>query len=181
MNFTNKLKQLFLLCVIVLMTVVAYAGNPDRQGEAGAGELLFNPWARSAGLHSMTTSSVRGVEAMRLNIAGLSRIENTELLIGNTRLYEGTDIKLNSVGFAQKLGESSAFGLSLVSVDFGDIPVTTTAQPEGTGGTFSPGFFHFGLGYSYTYENKISVGLLFRGISEGLSNLSAVAKMTILN
>ena len=30
---------------------VGQAGNPDRQGEAGAYELLMNPWARSAGLH----------------------------------------------------------------------------------------------------------------------------------
>ena len=57
------------------------AGNPDRQGEAGANELLFNPWARSAGLHSMNTASIMGVEAMRLNIAGLARVPGTELLI----------------------------------------------------------------------------------------------------
>jgi len=150
-----------------------YAGNPDRQGEAGAGELLFNPWARSAGLHTLGTASIKGVEAMRLNVAGLGRINRTELLIANTRLFVGTDLKLNAVGFAQKLGENSTFGISLTSVDFGEIPVTTTQQPEGTGGTFSPNFFHLGLGYSYTYANKISVGLLVRGVSESLANVSA--------
>ncbi len=152
---------------------LSYAGNPDRQGEAGAGELLFNPWARSAGLHTLGTASIRGVESMRLNIAGLGRINKTELLIANTRLFTGTEMQLNAVGFAQKIGENSAFGISLTSVDFGEIPVTTTLQPEGTGGTFSPNFFHLGLGYSYTYANKISVGLLVRGVSESLANVSA--------
>lgn len=162
------------LISICLLTVGnLYAGNPDRQGEAGASELLFNPWARSAGLHSMSTSSVMGVEAMRLNIAGLSRVPGTELLIANTRLYEGTDIQLNAVGFARKMGENSAFGISLTSVNFGDIPITTTSQPEGTGGFFSPNFFNIGLGYSYMYENKISVGILVRGVSESLTNVSA--------
>ncbi|MEO6132290.1 MAG: DUF3308 domain-containing protein, partial [Saprospiraceae bacterium] len=72
--------------IFCLSTIVAYAGNPDRQGEAGGYELLLNPWARNAGLHAITTSMVNGVEAMQINIAGLSRIHKTELIIGHTRL-----------------------------------------------------------------------------------------------
>jgi len=169
----RKLKYIAIVMITLLACVQVDAGNPDRQGEAGATELLFNPWARSAGLHSMSTASVFGVEALRLNIAGLSRMEGTELLIGNTRLFEGTDIRLNALGFGRKMGENSAFGITLTSVDFGDIPITTSAQPEGTGGSFSPNFFHIGVGYSYIYDNKISVGILVRGISESLTNASA--------
>jgi len=149
-----------------------FAGNPDRQGEAGAAELLLNPWAKSAGLHSMTTATIAGVEAMRINVAGIGRINGRELLISNTRLYEGSTIQLNALGYAQKSG-NGAFSVSIMSVDFGDIPVTTVAQPEGTGATFSPSFFHLGVGYAYTYENKISVGLLFRAISESTPDVSA--------
>ena len=161
---------LFTLCISSLML---FGGNPDRQGESGAAELLLNPWARSAGLHTMNTSSVTGIEAMRLNIAGLSRIENSELVIANTRLYEGSTLKLNALGFAKRVGKSSAFGITLVAVDFGDIDVTTTNSPEGTGSTYSPSFFNLGIGYSYTYANKISVGFLFRGVSESLANIGA--------
>ena len=153
------------------MTV--FAGNPDRQGEAGAAELLLNPWARSAGLHSMSTASVSGIDAMRINVAGLSRINGGEFVVSNTRLWEGSDIGINSLGFVTKAGSSGAFAISLVAMDFGAIDVTTTAQPEGTGGTYSPSFFNLGLGYSYTYENKISVGLLVRAISETLPDVSA--------
>lgn len=166
-------KYFYTLLLLSLGCSVAFAGNPDRQGEAGAAELLLNPWARSAGLHSMSTSSVSGVESMRLNIAGLSRINKGELVIGNTRLYEGSTMGINSVGFATKVGKNGAFGLSLVAMNFGDIQVTTTAQPEGTGGTYSPSFFNIGLGYAYTYENKISVGILVRAISETLPDVSA--------
>ena len=64
------LKYIFTLLVLILMmpTIDVMAGNPDRQGEAGAGQLLMNPWARSAGLHSMGTAFVTGVEAMRINL-----------------------------------------------------------------------------------------------------------------
>lgn len=151
----------------------ATAGNPDRQGEAGAYELLLNPWARSAGLHALNTSLVSGVEAMRINVAGLSRINKTEVVIGHTLLFEGTGMKMNSVGLAQRMGDNGAFGLSLMALDFGEIPVTTTDTPEGTGATFSPSFFHIGLSYAHTFENKVSVGILVRGISESTADLSA--------
>lgn len=62
---------------------------------------------------------------------------------------------------------------SISSLSFGDIEVTTSDQPEGTGGTYSPNFFNIGLGYSYMYANKISVGLLVRGVSEALPDITA--------
>ncbi|HMQ61206.1 MAG TPA: PorV/PorQ family protein [Flavilitoribacter sp.] len=150
-----------------------FAGNPDRQGEAGAYELLMIPYARMAGLHAMNTSMTSGAEAMRLNIAGLARINKTEIVLGNAIYLQGTGIKMNALGLSQRVGKSGAFGLSLMALDFGDIRVTTTEQPEGTGVTFSPNFFNLGLGYSHVFENKISVGVLFRLVSESISDVSA--------
>ncbi len=170
----KSLYKLFLSAAFTLVCCATIiAGNPDRQGESGAAELLLNPWARSAGLHSMNTSSISGLESMRLNIAGLSRLEGRELAVTNMRLYEGSDVGMNALGFANKINKNSAFGITLASMDFGEIPVTTTLRPEGTGGTFTPSFFHIGLGYSYIYDNKISVGLLVRGVSESLENVRA--------
>jgi hypothetical protein len=97
--------------IFCLSSGFMYAGNPDRQGEAGGYELLLNPWARSAGLHALNTSMVSGVEAMQINIAGLSRINKTEFIIAHTRLYEGTGIQLNSLGLAQKMGENGAWDI----------------------------------------------------------------------
>ncbi len=149
------------------------AGNPDRQGEAGAVELLFNPWARSAGLHTMSTSFISGAEAMRLNVAGLARSNKTEILIAHTTLFQGTTMGINALSFSQRVGKSGVLGISLVSVDFGDIEITTENTPEGTGATYSPSFFHLGIGYAKTFGNKVSVGMLVRTISESTSNLTA--------
>lgn len=168
----GRLIQL-LTAACCLISASAYAGNPDRQGEAGGYELLLNPWARSAGLHALNTSFVYGVEAMQINIAGLSRINQTEFVIGHTRLFEGTGIRLNSLGLAKKMGQNGAFGISLMAMDFGDIEVTTTALPEGTGATYSPNFFNLGLSYSHTFDKKVSVGILVRGISESISDVNA--------
>jgi hypothetical protein len=168
------MKKIFYHIFALLMsTGVVFAGNPDRQGEAGAYELLMNPWARSAGLHSMNTANVQGVEANWINVAGLSRINKTEVVVGNADYLRGTDIRMNAFGLSQKMGKSSAFSISLMALDFGDIKVTTTELPEGTGATFRPSFFNIGFGYAHTFENKVSVGILLRGVSESIADVGA--------
>lgn len=151
----------------------SFAGNPDRQGEAGAYELLLNPWARSAGLHTLNVSMASGVEAMRVNVAGMAGSRRSELALGHARYLEGTGISMNAVGLTQRVGENGVFGLSLMAMNFGDIAVTTTNLPEGDGSTFSPSFFNLGIGYAHTFENKVSVGVLARAVSETIASVSA--------
>jgi len=157
----------------MFMPTSTEAGNPDRQGESGAAQLLMNPWARSAGLHGLNTANVYGVEAMRINVAGLCRIDKTQMVVSHTRYLEGTDISFNAFGVAQRVGKRGAFGINVMAIDVGDIVTTTTSQPEGTGGTFSPSLFNLGLSYSHLFENKVSVGLAFRFVSESIADVSA--------
>ncbi|HNL40275.1 MAG TPA: DUF3308 domain-containing protein, partial [Saprospiraceae bacterium] len=99
-----KLKYFFLLPTCILMLGgVAIAGNPDRQGEEGGKQLLLNPWARSAGLHSLNTSNITGADAMYLNVAGLARINKTQLQLGHTIYLQGADMNINALGFAQRV------------------------------------------------------------------------------
>ena len=166
--------KFYLIILLLVVGELSFAGNPDRQGEAGATQLLLNPWARSAGLSLMTTANISGVEALRLNVAGLVRSPSkTQIMGGHTRYLDDTGLSLNSIGLAQKVGENGAFGVSLMTVNFGDIPVTTEDFPDGTGATFSPNFFNMAISYAHQFENKVSVGVAVRLISEGLANVSA--------
>jgi len=162
----------FLILLLFIAPSLLFAGNPDRQGEAGAYELVLNPWARSAGLHSINIGSVSGVEAMRINPAGLNRIGSTEIILAQTRYLIGADINLNAMGFAKKIGKNGAFGVSIMAIDFGEIKVTTDAQPEGTGVTYSPSFFNLGVGYSHSFD-KVNVGVLVRIVNESTSDINS--------
>lgn len=166
-------KKLYLISIFTFLGLSLYAGNPDRQGEAGAGHLLMTPWARTAGLHTLNTAHIRGVEAMRLNPAGVGRIDGTEISFGYTSYFTGTDISISALGLAQRFGENSSFGISLMSVNLGDFIETTEFFPEGTGANFTPNMVNLGLSYSYLFENKISVGITLRGVSESLSDITA--------
>ncbi|MCX6296223.1 MAG: hypothetical protein NTX97_09175, partial [Bacteroidetes bacterium] len=110
--------------LFMLPTNNLLAGNPDRSGQAGATELLINPWARSSGWAGANIAGARGLEASFLNVAGTAFTKKTELLFTRTNWLKGTDININAFGLTQRVGETGAIGLSVMSMDFGDIPIT---------------------------------------------------------
>ena len=61
-----------LLITLGLNAPQAFAGNKDRSGQAGAAELLINPWAASSGWGNAGMSKVHGLDAMFGNVAGIS-------------------------------------------------------------------------------------------------------------
>ena len=151
----------------------AWAGNEDRSGQAGASELLINPWARSSGWGGVNIASVRGVESSYLNIAGAAFVKKTELSFTHTQWLKGSDVNISAFGLTQKVGESGAITLSLTSMSFGDISITTTDLPEGGIGTFSPELINLGISYSKAFSNSIYGGVTLRAISESLADVKA--------
>ncbi len=159
------------MALAALTSGTLLAGNPDRAGSAGATQLLINPWARSTGWALANTSTLRGVESMFGNIAGLAHTHKTELVFSSTRWLEGSGTKISAVGFGQKLGESSVLGISAMSMSFGDIPVTTVNQPEGGLGTYSPTNSNIALSYAKEFSNSIYGGMTVRVVSENIANV----------
>lgn len=170
----REINKVVLLTFLALSTTINYAGNPDRQGEAGAYELLINPWARGSALNSLNVSRVRGTEAMMVNPSGIGRLNRKqEVLAAHTRWLVPSGITVNSFGYSSKLGANGAFSFTLMSLDLGSIKVTTTEAPGGTGANYKPTFFNLGVGYSYKFGEKVSVGTSVRVINESISDLSA--------
>ncbi len=151
----------------------ALAGNRDRSGQAGASELLINPWARSSGWGGVNVASIKGLEAMFGNVAGVAHTQNTELIFAQTQWLKGTDIKISAFGFTQRVGESGVLGMSITSMSIGDIMITRTDLPEGGIGTYSPSYLNVGLSYSKAFSNSIYGGLLVRIINESIADASA--------
>jgi hypothetical protein len=173
------MKNLSKICLTVAMIGAAamptnlIAGNKDRAGQAGATELLINPWARSSGWAGANSASIRGLEASFLNIAGTAFTKKTEMMFARTNWLVGSDIWINSFGFSQKVGATGVIGLSMMSLDFGDIPITTVNLPEGGIGTYRPTYFNLGLSYAKAFSDNIYGGLNVKIINESLPDVSA--------
>jgi len=170
--YSGKIFKIALLALLAPAGIV-YAGNPDRAGQAGASELLINPWARSSGWNGANSGMVKGLEAQFLNVAGTAHTKKTEVIFSHTNYLQGSGITINSFGLSQRLGETGVVGVSIMSMDFGDIDITTTEQPEPVLGTFSPQYINIGLSYAKAFSNSIYGGVNFKVIDEKISNVGA--------
>jgi len=169
----STMKNLGWLAAALFAAGTTFAGNEDRAGQAGATELLINPWARSSGWGGANSASVRGLEAQFLNVAGTAFTKKTELLFTRTSWLVGTDIHVASFGFSQKVGATGVLGLGIMSMNFGDIDITTTELPEGGIGTYSPQFINLGLSYAKSFSDNIYGGINLKVVSESISDVSA--------
>ena len=172
-NFYRYLAALTIITALTSLTIGVQAGNKDRSGQAGAPELLINPWTGSAGWGGVNTANVRGVESMFANIAGLAFVNKLDIGFSQTSWLKGSDIGISNFGLGVRAGETGVIGLSVFSMQFGELDVTTTDQPDGTGATFKPSLLNFALSYAKTFSNSISAGLTIRIISESIPDASA--------
>ena len=161
------------LLAMLLFPANMFAGNEQRAGQAGASELLINPWARSSGWGEANTSCVRGLEGIFQNVAGTAFTKGTELIFTHTKLYVDADISMNAFGISQKVGESGVLSLGVQNIDFGEIDITTVDQPDGGIGTYSPKYTVITLAYAKEFSNAIYGGLAVKIINEAIPDLSA--------
>lgn len=164
--------------VTLLTAPTATAGNDDRRGTAGAGELLINPWAHSRGWGSVNTANSRGLDAFFTNIAGLSFVEKYEFAYSNTMLYGGksglkSGASVNAFGLAVRVGEAGVLGTYVMAMGVGDIEVTRPDSPEpGANGYYSPSLMNLNVAYSHSFTNTIHGGVNIKVVSESTSDVS---------
>ena len=177
-QINNWIKAIVFITIMMLPFQESFAGNEQRAGQAGASELLINPWARTSGWAGANIAGVRGVEGIYSNVAGLAFIQKTELVFSSTSWlqingFNNAVSNISSFGIAQKIGESGVLGLSVMNMDFGEIEITTVDLPDGGIGTYSPKFMNIALSYAKIFSNSIYGGMTIKMISEQISNVGA--------
>ena len=176
----KKSFRYIVLSIAILMGLSApqaFAGNKDRSGQAGASELLINPWAASSGWGNAGMSFVHGIDAIFGNVAGITACNRLDVNFTHTSWLVGTgnDTRLSSFGFLARVGESSVLGLSFMSFSIGAIPITTTQNPDpGTLGTFKPNLMNINLSFAKSFSNSISGGFNLKIISESIKDMSGI-------
>jgi len=174
-NIYSILLAFFLVVLILYPMDKVTAGNKDRSGQAGASELLINPWAKSSAWGGVGTSCTQGLEALFTNIAGTAFTIGTEIVFSYTNWLQGSGVNIYSFGLSQKLGQNKGvLTVAVMSMNFGEIDITTTNSPEGGLGTFKPSYMNINLGYAKAFSNSIYGGINIKIISESISDASAL-------
>ena len=173
------MKKLFRTIVIASLTIIigftsteAFAGNKDRAGQAGANELLVNPWAASSGWGNAGMATVKGVDAMWSNVAGISFVNTMDLNFSYTNWLAGSGTTVVAFGMLTRVSESIVAGLSVMSMSFGEIDRTDTEHPDGGIGTYKPSLMNINIAVAKSFSNSIHGGFVLKIISESVSDMT---------
>jgi len=165
-NIINKL-IITITCVSMLL-----AGTGKSVGTAGAMELQIPTGAKGVALNGSNCANVSGVDAIYYNPAGISNLgSSVETQFSNYNYI--ADIGLSYVALASNIGNGT-IGISIKSLDFGDIPVTTANDPTGISGKiFSPQYLTLTAGYSKPFTDRIRFGASLKLINETIMQTNA--------
>lgn len=167
----GRLGHFFACCILLLTSTLAWAGRGDLTGTTSAPELLIPVGARAIGMGCSSLAIVDGIEALYWNPAGMVRSNsNTDLLISHMAYL--ADIGVDYLAFSTSLGDIGRLGLSVKSLSFGDIPVTTEDQPDGTGQFTSPTFLNVGGTFARHISDRITAGISSTIIYEKMADVS---------
>jgi hypothetical protein len=177
MNYTalkvHARKGLAVAALIGLTTPDVQAGNRDRNGQSGATELLVNPGARSTGVFGMDVANTVGTEALRVNIAGLAKLEKLEIGLAYQRYLSGSGVSVIDGAFGFAMGNAGVLGVNIMSMNFGEITQTILHNPSGGIGTYQPQFFNITLGFAKEFSNAIHAGISTTFVTEQVQNSRA--------
>lgn len=173
MKNIHRILTCVLFGILLMPSMNANAGNDDRRGTSGAGELLINPWVKSSGWGGVNTACGSGVDALFSNVAGLAHTTGTEANLGYTAWLQNSGISNIAIGLAQSLGDYGVLGLSVNSMNFGTIERTTVGSPEmGNNGTYKINMMNIALSYAKAFSNTIYAGATLKIVNEGIDNVT---------
>jgi hypothetical protein len=162
-NKTKNIVTIFAL-VILMITLQSIDLYSQQQKLAQAGMKFLNVSldARTTAFGDAVTSLETNSSAMFYNPASMARLEGfADITIGSTQFIADINYYNAAVAFAPFDGDYGVFGLSFISVDYGDFLGTVVATNEQgflDVGTYSPTAIVFGLGYAVALSEKFSVG-----------------------
>ncbi len=168
-----NLRRLAVLIIPVLMCAgTGIAGRGDKAGTAAATELLIPVGAWQIGIGGAGVAGATGVDAIYWNPGGLARASMGSMVMVSHMTYLA-DINVEYAAAATRLMGLGEIGLSFKTLSFGDIPVTTEDQPDGTGETTSPTYVVVGGSFARNISDRISLGFTANIIYEKMANVSA--------
>ena len=168
----KSLVRLLIIVFALQFTLDVYAGGGNRTGTGGAAQLQIPVGPRGIAMGESSIATAYGVEALFWNPAGVARLSSSADVMFSHMSYIA-DIGVEYGAVAANFEGFGVIALSLKSLAVGDIPVTTTQDPDGTGATFAPQMLTAGLTFARQLTDRISVGLTTNIIMETLGEVNS--------
>ncbi len=169
----NKRYQIFMILLLAVFSfTTVFAGGGRRNGTGGASELLIPVGVRGIAMGNANSATSYGIESIYWNPAGLAQSEQSVEAMFSYMTHIA-DIGINYGAISANVGSLGSVALTLKVLSIGEIAITTSDNPDGTGQFFTPTYLTAGLTYSKNLSDRISVGFTGNLITERLGQVSA--------
>jgi hypothetical protein len=161
-NMKNILINFALIILMILIQSQLTFSQQQKLAQTGMKFLNVSLDARASAFGDAVTSLETNSSAMFYNPAAMARLEGiADVTLGSTQFIADISYYNAAIAFAPFDGDYGVFGLSFISVDYGEFLGTIRADNEQgflDVGTFSPTAISFGIGYAKSLSEKFSVG-----------------------
>jgi len=145
--------------------------NVTKRGTTAADFLSIPVGARGAAMGGAVTATVNDASAIYWNPAGLAEMRaGAGFMAEYAQWLAGIDFNFASVVLPAVGG---TVGIGVTSMRTAEMDVTTVAQQNGTGETFSAGSFAVSASYGRALTDRFSIGLTGKYVNERIWNSSA--------
>ena len=142
----------------------------QRVGITAADFLKIGVGARANAMAESFAAVDNDAYALFYNPAGITQFDKTEIGLAHTTWFVG--LQHDFIGGVYHLDGQNSVGLSIISLQSDDMPVTTEFQPYGTGAYFKYGDLAFAATYARRMTDNFSFGVSIKFIDETLAELS---------
>ncbi len=171
----NNHSNIFRFLGSVLLIIFSLGWNiPFCAAEVGSSSFSFlriGAGAGPVGMAEAYTALADDINAIYWNPAGLGKITRHEI----TASYLSYVVNINSgyLGYAQPM-LGGGFGIGLIYLDYGAIPITTGVNPTGEGeGTYRPYDIAAIISYGCRLNPALNVGINLKGVYEDIQGYTA--------
>jgi hypothetical protein len=180
----QKMRNIFVIITLAAITIFSIgnmtakdnvsgssAGDFLKVGAAGAQFLKIGVGARASGMGGAYTAVANDLTSLYWNPAGLAKVRGMTGEFHYTQWFAG--FTHSYAALAMPIGDNFTAAAQMISFNSDKIPVTTLAQPEGTGSHYSINDFAAGLSFSGYLTDQFTFGVTAKMINNAFSALSA--------
>jgi opacity protein-like surface antigen len=169
--FMMRLANIIAVIVLCCSPLFGQSAVITKTGTTAAQFLKIGIGARSIGMGGAYTAVSDDISALYWNPAGLARMGGGEAAFNHVNWV--ADVQYDAAAASVVIDGLGTLAIGFSATNVGDMDVTTTAMPEGTGELFTAGGTAMNLGFARNLTDKFSIGFSFKYIHEYIWNETA--------
>jgi len=158
------------LAIIGLLSADGVAREVQKVGTSSLTTLKISTSVRAIGMGDAYVAMADDIGSIFWNPAGLIHVQNNSAAF--TQINMPADVQFNTAAYARNMGRFGVFGVHLLAMNTGDMPVRTIARPNGTGENFIAYDVIGGVSWAQRLTDRFIFGANLRLAMSGLEDES---------